>query len=556
MVCKLRRKRSLTMGVRGLTDALHKLEGLTLGQLVDITRALSNERQRPNDMRVYVDASQLGFKFAKTSGGAVTASKSFLSLFVEEGMMVVVVFDPLGRHHSKRAAAVQRRSDCEKARISALHSWHEVMRVNKKLNSTPRPRHKEEEALKQKMDALQKQVNKFEKSASQSLMPDFEIMLRAALDDLPSGDRGGGIRCKTADYQADSRIAYEAIHKNADIILANDGDYPVLVGENCLMMSSFKYIPSNACIKKIELQSGYLGIIEKAREAAKIATSTFKKAKNPILDSLSDPRMRCLIAVGLGCDTYPGGIQGLGLATVAQKLPLHSTYPSLLTYFDSFDTSPGKDTLHTFVDALMYEVVMTEPRCYLFHRPATVPKYLEAFAVAPGLVHPGPNVVTCPGNNAIHPHDYLETEGCRCCTVCKGAYCRFCVVNADANANAQLPSKDWVPTWKCLSCHLGSEETADTCAALLTEAQLRKALESKGAQYCTHASLTELQEMYESIVVGDCLTTAPAPEFPLLASKSLDDRTLPVIASFDFSEGVRFIRDERLDKTCRCWTYD
>jgi hypothetical protein len=46
------------MGVRGLTDALHKLEDLTLGQLVDIARALSNERRRrPNDMRVYVDAS-------------------------------------------------------------------------------------------------------------------------------------------------------------------------------------------------------------------------------------------------------------------------------------------------------------------------------------------------------------------------------------------------------------------------------------------------------------------------------------------------------------------
>jgi hypothetical protein len=59
--------------------------------------------------------------------------------------------------------------------------------------------------------------------------------------------------------------------------------------------------------------------------------------------------------------------------------------------------------------------------------------------------------------------------------------------------------------------------------------------------------LPELQELYQSIVVGDCLGIDPTTEFPQLASKCLQDGTLPVEASFEFSEGGRFIWDRRPD---------
>ena len=89
----------------------------------------------------------------------------------------------------------------------------------------------------------------------------------------------------------------------------------------------------------------------------------------------------------------------------------------------------------------------------------------------------------------------------------------------------------------------------------LSQQELRDALSAK-IEVPANASLSDLQEMYSSIIAGDTLNdldqALDVVQFPTHPASALTDSTLEILSRFDFRDGARFIRDSALSTRQRC----
>ena len=104
---------------------------------------------------------------------------------------------------------------------------------------------------------------------------------------------------------------------------------------------------------------------------------------SPVFDGMTDPRLRALVAVGLGCDTWPGGVPNLGPAKMMkllQRLPEIDRVQRLVEALVAWPKSPVRDprVLICFADAFMYE--KTKLGYYANGSPEKLDKYLIEFA--------------------------------------------------------------------------------------------------------------------------------------------------------------------------------
>jgi len=122
-------------------------------------------------------------------------------------------------------------------------------------------------------------------------------------------------------HEADYAICYRVMNGETDVVLANDCDYKVAAGDACLAINEFKYDTRAKTMKHVTLTSGSRTTIESAAMAAGIGLDgkNYKAAAHPLLDKAS-PALRALIAVGLGCDTLPGGVCGIAMKGISTFL--------------------------------------------------------------------------------------------------------------------------------------------------------------------------------------------------------------------------------------------
>jgi len=92
---------------------------------------------------------------------------------------------------------------------------------------------------------------------------DFYDQLGAALTLVSCGHRGGSVELVRAQFQADFFMAQGVLSGRTETVVANDGDFHILIGDESLSIKNFRIgDPDGIC--EIELASGSFATISEA----------------------------------------------------------------------------------------------------------------------------------------------------------------------------------------------------------------------------------------------------------------------------------------------------
>ena len=128
-----------------------------------------------------------------------------------------------------------------------------------------------------------------------------------------------------AKTQADLVIEHLAVTGIIDGAVANDCDFVVVAGKSMMLIKDFKLgKPASKKLPKsvvsIKLAAGFYSVLHEAVVTVlKMKADRIKKAAYDLLET-DDFMLRAMIAVGLGCDTLPKGVKGLGVGTISRGI--------------------------------------------------------------------------------------------------------------------------------------------------------------------------------------------------------------------------------------------
>lgn len=131
------------------------------------------------------------------------------------------------------------------------------------------------------------------------------------IPDIDLGKKDG----KISVMQADSVLAFRRVNKISDIVFSSDSDLLAHAGEESLGIKTYNYISRG---KKAGIDA--IEIFTSDRKMLQYITSALHKlpddkdikiSKNGIFDGILCPRIRAMMAIGLGCDIMKSGIRGI-----------------------------------------------------------------------------------------------------------------------------------------------------------------------------------------------------------------------------------------------------
>lgn len=283
----------------------------------------------------------------------------------------------------------------------------------------------------------------------------------------------GQIYIEKGVYQADYLIAGKVVHNLADIIGTTDGDFMSLLGPWCVFVEQIKgntfrlLSPSKATLERVlDTVSKEIGVT--------IGIET-PLPKYPLFDDPCLP-YRILIAVFLGSDVDPGGIDGATVKAIWDAL--HQEYDGdvseslkdgdvpeflkkgawLLDRFTNKEKNPKcqctKDEVRVLVSALMDEPIREmEGRYDYLEIPRRLHYYVRKYRkegddrISIEEEEESSVVVErCPGVDGSLGHYCVRGEGAlrMCKGKCRKIYCRLCFV--DKNPETALCVNCWEPT--------------------------------------------------------------------------------------------------------------
>jgi hypothetical protein len=565
------------MGVKDGSKAADQILGLTLAQFCAMMRNQAETNGRSGKPALDIDASWLWYKFKNRSGGPLGNIVAFVKFLAREGFAINVVCDADERHDSKRAS-IDRRVGREHARLMAVEAKVQIMRLSMKL----RDGEYNTEAERADMESRRNWLSKY--SATDSNLEggggppdDYYAQLRNNLQTREIGHRGGSIDVVKAVCQADFHIAHRIVGKLTDGVISNDADYHFITGVAvCITHFNFSSRNAGGRMDSIVISSASRETIQRLAESVRIsvlvANDQYKPASVRILDDAS-PRLRCLFAVALGCDSYVGGVPGLGISALNARFRASdqaATYDDMLNYVCADKLVKGipagekaaaivakKAMLDTFVDSLMYEpakaIEGTDGQMsflYVHESPAELPKYLESFASAQTAVKDGPALCTCNGYGSGE-HAFVAEEGKGKCSTCDKTYCRLCVVDVNKRENNRRKknNEDLLPvTNRCLHCIGG---TIDESSAAVTQiSAMREALLEAGVHGISKATDGEIMDMHDGIIdkkeIDAHSDLIEKIQFPELSNFAMTDGTLAPIIRFDMCNGAAFLLSDEL----------
>jgi len=194
-------------------------------------------------------------------------------------------------------------------------------------------------------------------------------------------------KVKMGLFQADALIAKRAREGKSHAIIASDADFFVSIGQDCILIKDFEFKRATgrnrSNVALMELQKLHIGCcslqirnnIERALQGEagdnnnqatppnNNSNATITNAKYPLFDE-ETIRLRALIAVILGCDVFVGGANKVGLKI----------------FIDAIIYEPVNEV--TVEGDIKFENDEEKKYTYLYHRPPTLPKYLEDFVHA------------------------------------------------------------------------------------------------------------------------------------------------------------------------------
>jgi len=123
-------------------------------------------------------------------------------------------------------------------------------------------------------------------------------------------------------------------------------------------------------------------------------------AKYNLLET-DDFMLRAMIAVGLGCDTLPKGVKGLGVGTISSVIEKQqiTSADELAEFYEKKSNLPASlykafATATMFESANVLEVSESSSPIFVHGAPQSLPEYLKEFGV--GTTIPTNNTAGCP----------------------------------------------------------------------------------------------------------------------------------------------------------------
>lgn len=478
---------------------------------------LEDGRVRP---KVVIDANLVAYKHISNKSAIMPDGcvEIIARGFSENGIDVTIISDhPTKRHPSKRATCM-RQGDKEKASIRRIKARMELEAL---LNIPPESR--DHEAVKK----LQTKIRSNENIENRKLPPDFVEKLDAFVESYDSEGKGN-ITNEQAPTQADPCAAKEAIESTADAIISGDSDFQMYVGPSGidgfadLMLKDMKLNSRTGSIVSCKVVTGQKAVADRIDEilSPRLQKSAFKggDAKvptNPIFDGERDPMVRALLAMAVGCDACPGGVDGMGpqkaldlLNQVNKNLSGEALHDKLAEVISSIRTArvKDKDAVLCLAKSMLYEKTN---HGYMYDEPAELEQYIADFAAENTVIVDGPEIATCKGCNGIS-HPFLASEEVKSCAQCKAVLCRFCGIDEkevnefshddnlgndnDANEN---DSNDGYLCFDCARSIIAGD-VADK-----SETEMRDWLKQKGQNVPATATYADVLDLYQQLESGE-----------------------------------------------------
>jgi hypothetical protein len=137
-------------------------------------------------------------------------------------------------------------------------------------------------------------------------------------------------------FQADSTLAASINHNNAEIIFSADSDLAALLGDKCVAIKKYSFIDKARIkiVKDIELFSADMSTIKEICDSINLPVESIVIPKKPVFEGITEMKVRCLIAVGIGCDVYIPGVPSVTAKVICEiinkmksdHIPSHEYY--------------------------------------------------------------------------------------------------------------------------------------------------------------------------------------------------------------------------------------
>ena len=125
--------------------------------------------------------------------------------------------------------------------------------------------------------------------------------------------------CEDASYLVITRIS---VARHIDGAVSTDSDFVAVGGAPMLLIKGWKFDSGKLQLAELSVAAGFKETIVEAFGYDVFITQpsgkTVMPAQFPIFDHMDpgDHMSRALVCVGLGCDTFPKGIKGIGPAKI------------------------------------------------------------------------------------------------------------------------------------------------------------------------------------------------------------------------------------------------
>lgn len=583
--------------------------------------------------RIDVDGNALAWKLG--SGKPINSIIDLMAKFLKSvafgcGFEVTVVFDGFDRPDCKRASW-ERKKMKDLDDVNRLYCRFKALETGRLMHTAIDANQKKEleNEYKQFSAASKRLESKLNKCLV--LPKDMASLLSERLMLIGACDRNedGGIVFEniiTSKFQADSVIALRSKQKKSDFILSEDTDFVALLGNECILIKNI-FIQNTKVIKRgrpsnkrkcsenddvdnntsippnqditfqiagtCNLKMNTIRNSINSRGTEEDASISWIEAKSPIL-SYSNPYLRALCALVLGCDVFKG-ITGVGVERLYQKIKEYDNEENAvagLIEFISNRLNQDSSVVDTLMKSFMCEPGLNvdvigneisphsaeEVSPYIFTPPSSLPKFLETFRVKSIVprVESGPEFCLCKGSRmAGSAHTYLSFEGNYKCVECNDNFCYTCVfipTKDKGDRNNKLKEKIYYKNCDsitCLDCfrsmRLGNKDTNMNVFDNKEIKEMRRELRTKiGLQLDDRSvSMSETVDLYECYISSPTSTlnmmkcATDTVKFPVLPATYVENmrpnssndgnvESFVKLGVFNIQQGGCFISDDTI----------
>ena len=314
------------MGVTNGRKILHHVDDLSQDDLVTILRDRAT-KNRPGDAAptIAFDANWLARKLTSTKLSPAGNIFELVKSFGYKGVNSIIVVDGPTRHHSKKST-IERNTSYEQKKLDTILLRRALLQQVEK-SRLPELSQKDLVHTKAKIKIIEQAVKSKEKAIRARFLPDdFLERLEEEANRLRQ-DSGceGTVKIIQAKTQADLVIEHLAVTRIIDGAVANDCDFVVVAGKSMMLITDFKLGRPPArkqpkSVNSIQLAAGFKSVLcDAVVEVLKMKEDRIRVEKYNLLET-DDFMLRAMIAVGLGCDTLPKGVKGLGVGTISREI--------------------------------------------------------------------------------------------------------------------------------------------------------------------------------------------------------------------------------------------